>query len=104
MNDMDKALFAYENSLHYNHFNVKALTAIAGMYRNKDQYSKAVEYYHRALNVENNNSEIWGALGHCFLMMDELQKAYSAYHQAIYNAKLQNKSKVRFLSRPNSRS
>lgn len=95
MNDTDKALYAYENCLRHNQFNVKALAQIANIFRNKDQYSKAVEYYRRALNVENTNSEIWGALGHCFLMMDELQQAYNAYHQAIYNAKLQNKTKVR---------
>lgn len=40
MNDTDKALFAYENVLRHNHFNVTALRKIASVYRSKDQFSK----------------------------------------------------------------
>ncbi|KAL9654244.1 hypothetical protein ABK040_010276 [Willaertia magna] len=95
MSDSDKAIYAYENALRFNKCNVQALTSIALIYRMKDppDFPRAVEYYHSALNTENNNAEIWGNLGHCFLMMDDLPKAYTAYHQAIYNAKLQNKTK-----------
>ncbi|KAG2386696.1 hypothetical protein C9374_002440 [Naegleria lovaniensis] len=95
MNEPEKAIQYYERVLQYNQYNVPALTSVASIYRMKDppDFPKAVEYYHRALSTEDNNTEIWGNLGHCFLMMDDLTKAYTAYHQAIYNAKLQNKTK-----------
>ncbi|KAF0975746.1 hypothetical protein FDP41_005073 [Naegleria fowleri] len=95
MNEPEKAIQYYERVLQYNQYNVPALTSVASIYRMKDppDFPKAVEYYHRALQTEDNNTEIWGNLGHCFLMMDDLTKAYTAYHQAIYNAKLQNKTK-----------
>lgn len=99
MNDPDKAIYAYENTLRHHPYNVKALTQIATICRLKEQYPKvfypllapdphppqAVEYFQRILNIENNNGEIWGALGHCYLMMDDLQKAYTAYQQALYH-------------------
>jgi general transcriptional corepressor CYC8 len=94
MNDVDKALLAYEHVLKFNHFNIQALSQIASIYRSKDQFQKAVEYYQKALAVESSNYEVWCALGHCFLMMDDLNKAYTAYHQALYNAKLNNNMKV----------
>ncbi|EFC46175.1 TPR repeat domain-containing protein [Naegleria gruberi] len=95
MNEADKAIHYYERILRYNQYHVQALTSIASIYRMKDppDFQKAVEYYHTALQTEDNNTEIWGNLGHCFLMMDDLTKAYTAYHQAIYNAKLQNRTK-----------
>ena len=95
MNDSDKAIAYYERVLLFNQYNVQALTSMASIYRMKDppEFQKAVELYHQALKTEDNNTEIWGNLGHCFLMMDDLTKAYTAYHQAIYNAKLQNKTK-----------
>lgn len=85
MNDIDKALYSYENVLRHNPYNVKALSQIANFSRARDQFPKAVEYYQRILAIENNNGEIWGAIGHCYLMMDDLQKAYTAYQQALYH-------------------
>ncbi len=94
--DPDRAIFALENTLRHNPYNVKALTSIASICRHREQYAKvaqyfncsflkAVEYFQRVLNVETNNGEIWGALGHCWLMMDDLHKAYTAYQQALYH-------------------
>eukprot|EP01112_Ceratiomyxa_fruticulosa_P013180 TRINITY_DN3691_c0_g1_i1.p1 TRINITY_DN3691_c0_g1~~TRINITY_DN3691_c0_g1_i1.p1 ORF type:complete len:845 (-),score=192.51 TRINITY_DN3691_c0_g1_i1:47-2581(-) len=88
MHDSEKAIFAYDNVLRHNPYNVKALTQIASICRMREQYPKAVEFFQRILNLENTNGEIWGALGHCYLMMDDLQKAYTAYQQALYH--LQN--------------
>ncbi|KAI9143845.1 hypothetical protein BKA69DRAFT_1109074 [Paraphysoderma sedebokerense] len=83
MNDSDRALAAYSSALKHNPYSVQTLSAIAFIYRGKDQFPKAVDYFHRCLNIDQNNGEIWGALGHCYLMMDELQKAYNAYQQAL---------------------
>lgn len=44
MNDMEKALFSYENALRYNNFNINALRKIASIYRSKDQFSKVKNF------------------------------------------------------------
>jgi len=85
MNDMDKALYCYENTLRHNPFCLQALVKAATIYHTREQYPKAVEYFQRVLNIESTNGEVWGTLGHCYLMMDDLQKAYTAYQQALYH-------------------
>ena len=67
MNDVDKALFAYEHVLKYNHYNIQALSQIASIHRSKDQFQKAVEFYQKALAVESSNYEVWCALGLFFI-------------------------------------
>jgi len=84
MNETDKALFAYENVLKHNHYNVKALTQLASICRMRENYEKAVEYLLRILDIDSHNGEIWSELGHCYLMMGDLQKAYNAYQTALY--------------------
>jgi tetratricopeptide (TPR) repeat protein len=85
LQDLDKAMFCFENALRHNPYNIKALTQVASICRMKEMYPKAVEYFQRSLNIESNNGEIWGALGHCYLMMEDLQKAYTSYQQALYH-------------------
>jgi hypothetical protein len=40
MNDMDKALYCYENTLRHNPYSVKALMQIASICRTREQYPK----------------------------------------------------------------
>lgn len=40
MNDIDKALYSYENVLRHNPYNVKVLAQIAGVLRYREQYGK----------------------------------------------------------------
>jgi tetratricopeptide (TPR) repeat protein len=40
MNDLDKALYCYENTLRHNPYNIKALTQIASIHRTREQYPK----------------------------------------------------------------
>ncbi|KAJ3006261.1 hypothetical protein HKX48_000210 [Thoreauomyces humboldtii] len=85
MGEHDRALHAYEEALRHNPNSIKALTQAAALCRQREQFSKAVDYFQQILNIDQTNGEIWGALGHCFLMMDDLQRAYTAYQQALYH-------------------
>ncbi|KAF5377270.1 hypothetical protein D9615_006427 [Tricholomella constricta] len=84
MGDMEHALNAYENALRHNPTSLSGLTQVAGIFRIKENYPRAVEYFQRVLHSQEDNGEVWSALGHCYLMQDDLQKAYSAYQQALY--------------------
>ncbi|TPX35649.1 hypothetical protein SmJEL517_g01964 [Synchytrium microbalum] len=85
VNELDKAMSAYESALRHNPYSIPALTGAAALCRAKEQYGKAVEFYQRVLNINGDNGEVWGALGYCYLMMEDLQKAYTAYQQALYH-------------------
>ncbi|GLB36610.1 putative tetratricopeptide repeat [Lyophyllum shimeji] len=84
MGDLEHALTAYENALRHNPMSLSGLTQVAGIFRIKENYPRAVEYFQRVLTLQEDNGEVWSALGHCYLMQDDLQKAYSAYQQALY--------------------
>ncbi|KAF8060933.1 TPR-like protein [Lyophyllum atratum] len=84
MGDLEHALTAYENALRHNPMSLSGLTQVAGIFRIKENYPRAVEYFQRVLSLQEDNGEVWSALGHCYLMQDDLQKAYSAYQQALY--------------------
>ncbi|KAJ1310911.1 hypothetical protein OPQ81_009424 [Rhizoctonia solani] len=84
MNDLDRALAAYEHAIRHNPHSIAGLTNIAGIARARENYSTAVEYFQRVLSLQRENGDVWSALGHCFLMKDDLQNAYSAYQQALY--------------------
>ncbi|KAG5732078.1 General transcriptional corepressor ssn6 [Termitomyces sp. T112] len=84
MGDLEHALTAYENALRHNSMSLSGLTQVAGIFRIKENYPRAVEYFQRVLSLQEDNGEVWSALGHCYLMQDDLQKAYSAYQQALY--------------------
>ncbi|KAG9103304.1 glucose repression mediator protein [Ceratobasidium sp. 370] len=98
MNDLDRALAAYEHAIRHNPHSIAGLTQIAGIARVRENYPTAswpfaVEYFQRVLSLQRENGDVWSALGHCFLMQDDLQNAYSAYQQALYylpNPKLQD--------------
>ncbi|ODQ64266.1 hypothetical protein NADFUDRAFT_47515 [Nadsonia fulvescens var. elongata DSM 6958] len=85
LGEHEKAVQAYDSALRHSPYSIPALTAIAGLYRSKEMFSKAVDFYQTILNINQENGETWGSLGHCYLMMDDLQKAYSAYQQALYH-------------------
>ncbi|CEL58222.1 General transcriptional corepressor ssn6 OS=Schizosaccharomyces pombe (strain 972 / ATCC 24843) GN=ssn6 PE=1 SV=1 [Rhizoctonia solani AG-1 IB] len=93
MNDLDRALAAYEHAIRHNPHSIAGLNNIAGIARSRENYSMAVDYFQRVLSLQRENGDVWSALGHCFLMKDDLQNAYSAYQQALYylpNPKLQD--------------
>ncbi|KAG6891008.1 hypothetical protein C0992_011285 [Termitomyces sp. T32_za158] len=81
MGDLEHALTAYENALRHNPMSLSGLTQVAGIFRIKENYPRAVEYFQRVLTLQEDNGEVWS---HCYLMQDDLQKAYSAYQQALY--------------------
>ncbi|KAG5654344.1 hypothetical protein H0H81_004298 [Sphagnurus paluster] len=84
MGDLEHALAAYQNALRHNPMSLSGLTQVAGIFRIKEDYPKAVDHFQRVLTLQEDNGEVWSALGHCYLMQDDLQKAYSAYQQALY--------------------
>ncbi|CAE6477694.1 unnamed protein product [Rhizoctonia solani] len=89
MNDLDRALAAYEHAIRHNPQSIAGLTNIAGIARARENYSTASPIS----PLQRENGDVWSALGHCFLMKDDLQNAYSAYQQALYylpNPKLQD--------------
>ncbi|KAG9098698.1 glucose repression mediator protein [Ceratobasidium sp. UAMH 11750] len=71
MNDLDRALAAYEHAIRHNPRSIAGIT-------------RAVEHFQRVLSLQLENGDVWSALGHCFLMQDNLQNAYSTYQQALY--------------------
>lgn len=83
--DSERALSAYEAALRHNPYSFNALCKLAGIWRNREQYLKAIDFFERALSLDNTNGEAWSSLGHCFLQQGELSKAYTAYQQAIHN-------------------
>ncbi|PVU95872.1 hypothetical protein BB561_001568, partial [Smittium simulii] len=85
MNDYKKAMHAYEMSIKHNPYSLTSLQRIALIYRQQENFEKAVEYYQRIISIDGTEGETWGAIGHCYLMMNELQKAFNAYQQAIYH-------------------
>lgn len=85
MGDHDRAIHAFEAVLRHNPYSIPAMSAIANIFRSKEQFARAVEYYQSILGFSQESGETWGALGHCYLMMDDLQKAYTAYQQALYH-------------------
>lgn len=85
MADYDKAMNCYESALRNSPYSIQALTAIASLYRGKEQFGRAIEYFKRILAIQESNGETWASLGHCCLMVDNLQEAYHAYQQALYH-------------------
>ena len=59
----DEALQAYESALRANPTSVPAMSAIALILRNREEYPKAVGYLQDILKLEPNNGETWGSLG-----------------------------------------
>ena len=83
-NQLDAAIFAYEQALRHNMYSTQTLNAISQILRTKEQYTEASEFLRHIIKMEPANGEAWGNLGHCHLMMDNLQDAYTAYQQALY--------------------
>lgn len=84
MNQLDDALYAYEQALRHNVYSTQTLNAISTILRTKEKYPEAMEFLMRIIKMEPANGDAWGNLGHCYLMMDNLQEAYGAYQQALY--------------------
>lgn len=63
MEDFDRAIGAYESALRHNPYSVPAISAIAGVHRSLDRFSKAVDYFQRVLNIVPESGETWGAMG-----------------------------------------
>lgn len=63
MNDQNRALEAFENALRHNPNSVLGLSAVASIWRNRDQFDKAIEYFQRILNIKQDNGEVWGSMG-----------------------------------------
>jgi general transcriptional corepressor CYC8 len=84
MNQLDDALYAYEQALRHNMYSTQTLNAISTILRTKEKYPEAMEYLKNIIKMEPANGDAWGNLGHCHLMMDNLQDAYTAYQQALY--------------------
>ncbi|KAI8994683.1 hypothetical protein BDB01DRAFT_773688 [Pilobolus umbonatus] len=85
MSDYDKALSCYESALRHNPYSITALKQVASIYKNREQFLKAIDCYKRVLTLQDNDGEVWSSLGHCYLMLDGLQEAYQAYQQALYH-------------------
>ncbi|KAI9208662.1 uncharacterized protein BJ171DRAFT_557776 [Polychytrium aggregatum] len=85
LNDIDRAVVAFENVLRYNPQNSTALIRCAVACKSREHYTKAVDYFSKYLkDFDQQNGEHWGSLAHCHLMLDELQKAYNSYQRALY--------------------
>ena len=57
----------------------EALLALADLYKQQENFNKALTFYHKVLNLENNN--IWAILGvaDCYLALKDFDKAEQFY-------------------------
>lgn len=85
MGNTEDALNAYEYARRANPQSIQALNAISVIFRNREDFRKAVEYLQMILKIDHHNGEAYGSLGHCYLMMDDLQAAYTSYQNALVN-------------------
>lgn len=60
---VDEAVQSYEQALRHDTWSVPALTGIADILRDRDQFQLAIDYLRTALKVEQGNGEIWSHLG-----------------------------------------
>lgn len=63
MDDPKRALEAFETALSHNPNSALGLSAIGKVYRDQDQFDKAIEYFQRSLNIKQDNGEVWGSMG-----------------------------------------
>ncbi|KEI42624.1 uncharacterized protein L969DRAFT_163465 [Mixia osmundae IAM 14324] len=86
LGNWQRAIAGFETALRHNPFNREALTQMARILRQQEEYVQAAELLTRALHLNENEGDDWGALGHCYLMIDELPKAYTCYQQALLHS------------------
>ncbi len=63
INDLEGAIFAYEQALRHNAYCIPAMNQISAIHRTKENFPKAVEYLQAILKIEGNNGEVWSSLG-----------------------------------------
>ncbi len=56
-------MIAYEQALRANPQSIPAMNAISLILRQREEFSKAVEYLQAILKLDPNNGEVWGSLG-----------------------------------------
>jgi tetratricopeptide (TPR) repeat protein len=61
--DLDGAIAAYEHAIQHNSWSIPAMSAIAAILRNRDQYGLSIEYLRTILKIDGANGEVWGQLG-----------------------------------------
>lgn len=61
--DGEGAIAAYEHAIKHNSYSIPAMSAIAAIFRNRDQYNISIEYLRTILKIDLANGEVWGQLG-----------------------------------------
>lgn len=61
--DLDGAIAAYEHAIQHNAWSIPAMSAIAAIFRNRDQYGLSIEYLRTILKLDGSNGDVWGQLG-----------------------------------------
>ena len=61
--DTEGAIQAYEHAVQHNSYSIPALSAIAAILRNRDNYGLSIEYLRTILKLDGANGDIWGQLG-----------------------------------------
>ncbi len=64
---------------------MQTLTAIAQIFRKRDNWQKASEFLQRAVKADPHNGETWALLAYTYLLSDDLQNAYTAYQHALFH-------------------
>ena len=63
LGDTEAAISAYENALRHDTWSVPAMSGIASILRDRDQYALAIDYLRSILKVDQANGEVWSHLG-----------------------------------------
>ena len=61
--DLDGAIASYEHAIQHNSWSIPAMSAIAAILRNRDQYGLSIEYLRTILKLDQANGDVWGQLG-----------------------------------------
>lgn len=64
--DLEGAIAAYEHAIQHNSWSIPAMSAIAAILRNRDQYGHSIEYLRNILKLDGANGDVWGQLGTLF--------------------------------------
>lgn len=75
LGDTDAAIQAYENVLRHETWSVPAMSGIASILRDRDQYALAIDYLRSITKIDQTNGEVWshlGKLAHSSLLIHHL--------------------------------
>ena len=63
LNDLDEAADCFGRALRQHQWSIPALSGLAGVLKNKEEFLAATEHYTTILKIDSANGDAWGCLG-----------------------------------------